>query len=160
MAVWEHLWNTWFSSTRLPVGISLCNGCQLAAEVERQWGLTELQRLNSPLILLWTALSSGKRCLVWEKALLKVCSEAVPQRKMHVLRCGGVFTLFFLFPSCWLVWKFLQPFHIPRLYHACHIADFWAFFPIFLLYLPELLLAIRLFLRDNQIFSAGKATCN
>lgn len=34
---------------------------------------------------------------------MKVCSEAVPQRKMYILICGGVFTLFFFFLSLLLV---------------------------------------------------------
>lgn len=62
----------------------------------------KLQRLNS-LLIAWTALSSGKRCIGssgWEKALLKVHSEVVLKHKIH--RCGGVSTLFCFFPlTCW-----------------------------------------------------------
>lgn len=65
---------------------------------------------------------------------------------------------FFFFSSHWLVWRFLLPFHIPRLHCPCHIADFWAFFSIFLVHLSELFLAIRLLLRCILIFSVGKAT--
>lgn len=128
----------------------------MAVEFERHWRLTELHRLNSPPTLPWTAVGSGKRCPLWEKVLLKVFSEAVLQHEMHILRCRRVLTIFFLLFFFTLVGMKVSS-AISNAQAAlsmsyCHIADFWAFFPIFLVHFSELLLAIRLLVRCILIF--------